>query len=337
MGNRHHTVFSAPDRSYLAIVKKEIHSFALQLEFNAKKQAELDIIVAEIASNLVKHAGGGEILVRKLEEPAYAGIELISIDNGPGMSDPGRMVADGTSTTNTLGQGLGAIKRLSDKFELYSLKNWGTILLARVYTKKPPVPATLPKVEIRPVVVPKPGESECGDGYATKITANGLKLFLGDGLGHGPEASHAVEEAIKTFQLSPETRPTDLLRSMHQAVRKTRGLVGTILQFDFKSRRWTVCGIGNIATRFQGTLFSKSHMAYNGIIGMNIPGTMSDQEVGFENGQLVIMCSDGIKSRWDLSKYPAIVNYDLSILAAALYKDYSRRTDDTSVVVARIG
>lgn len=337
MGKIHHTIFNAPDRSYLAILKKEIHSFAVQIDFDAKKLAELDIIVAEIASNLVKHAGGGEVLVRKIQEKDHTGIELISIDNGPGITDPTRMLEDGISTTKTLGQGLGAIKRLSDYFQLYSLKNWGTILLSRVYTKSPPAFAALPKVEIRPVIVPKPGEIECGDGYSAKITTTGLKLFLGDGLGHGPEASHAVQEAIKAFQLCPETSPTNIIRSIHQAVKKTRGLVGTVITFDFKTRLWKLCGVGNISTRIQGGILFKNHMSYNGIIGLNIPGTMNDQQVAFESGQQVIMCSDGIKSRWDISKYPAIARYDLSILAAALYKDYSRQTDDTSVVVTRIG
>ncbi|GAB3316882.1 serine/threonine protein kinase [Larkinella ripae] len=337
MDSSHHTVFNASDRSYLAILKKEIRSYAAQIEFNAHKLAELDIIVAEIASNLVKHAGGGEVLVRKIQEKEQTGIELISIDNGPGINDPIRMLEDGMSTTQTLGQGLGAIKRLSDYFQLYSLKKWGTILLSRVYTKDPPAFRALQKVEIRPVIVPKPGETACGDGFFAKTTPTGLKLFLGDGLGHGPEASHAVQEAIRAFQLCPEPNPASIIRSIHQAVKKTRGLVGTVVTFDYKTRCWKLCGVGNIATRLQSGILSKNHMAYNGIIGLNIPGTMNDQEVAFESGQQLIMCSDGIKSRWDLSKYPAIAKYDLSILAAALYKDYARRTDDTSVVVARIG
>jgi hypothetical protein len=80
----------------------------------------------------------------------------------------------------------------------------------------------------------------------------------------------------------------------------------------------------------------KSHLSYNGIIGMNIPNTMKEQVIDYERGQVLIMCSDGIRTRFDLQKYPGIFRYDLSILAAAIFKDYGRETDDMSVVVGRI-
>ena len=120
MVNRTHVVFSANDRSYFAILKKEIHLLAVSANFNEKKVAEIDIIVAEMVSNLVKHAGGGRLLVRLMEEDHLQGMEIISVDDGPGMTDITRMVADGVSTKNTLGQGLGAIKRLSDTFQVFS-------------------------------------------------------------------------------------------------------------------------------------------------------------------------------------------------------------------------
>ena len=45
------------------------------------------------------------------------------------------MMQDGMSTTNTMGHGLGSIKRLSDTFELYSQPGWGTIILSRIYNE----------------------------------------------------------------------------------------------------------------------------------------------------------------------------------------------------------
>ena len=93
----------------------------------------MDIIVAELVSNLVKHAGGGQLLVKLIEQDGIQGMEIISIDDGIGMTDVTRMVADGVSTKNTLGQGLGAMKRLSDFFQVYSLKDWGTLILIRIF------------------------------------------------------------------------------------------------------------------------------------------------------------------------------------------------------------
>ena len=55
-----------------------------------------------------------------------------------------------------------------------------------------------------------------------------------------------------------------------------------------------------------------------------------------ENGQVLLLCSDGIKTKWDLLKYPGVLKYDLSILTAVIFKDYARHTDDMSVVAVRL-
>ncbi|MCD6063845.1 MAG: SpoIIE family protein phosphatase [Flavipsychrobacter sp.] len=336
MDNAQHISFNASDRSYLAILKKDLKQLISQTDFSANKRAELDIIIAEMASNLVKHGGGGEMLFRLYKEGTNEVIELISIDNGPGIADVGKMMEDGMSTTNTLGQGLGAIKRLSDVCDVYSIKDWGTIVLSRVYKHELPHHRKKPVAEVRSIVLPKPGEKVCGDSYSAKLTNDTLRLFLGDGLGHGPEAHKAVIEAVKAFRLNREKSPVEMLQFMHTSVKKTRGLVGTIVMYDFNEKKWLICGIGNIMARVHNSFSGKNFLSYNGIIGMNIPTTMKDQTLDHEHGQIMVLCSDGIKTRWENQKYPAIFRHDLSIFAAALYKDFARKTDDMSVVVCRI-
>ena len=77
-------------------------------------------------------------------------------------------------------------------------------------------------------------------------------------------------------------------------------------------------------------------MPYNGIIGLNVPEILNMQEVPHDPGLHIIMCSDGIKSRWDLERYPGILRYDLTIAANMIIKDFSRNTDDMSVAICRI-
>lgn len=336
MDNSNHIRFNASDRSYFSILKKEIRSITLSAGFSEKKASEVDIVVAEITSNLVKHAGGGDILVRLVKDNENVALELISIDSGKGMTNPEKMEEDGVSTTNTLGHGLGSIKRLSDVYQLYSIKEWGTILLCRIY-KEPVTESTLkPPVEIRSIVVAKPGEEVSGDGYCYKLDKERLQIFLGDGLGHGKEAHHAVNLAIDYYLKNKENSLIEILKGMNIAVKRSRGLVGTVASYSFKTKQWQVCGIGNIATRTQTGTTLKNHLSYNGIIGLNIPNTMKEQTWEHERGQIIILCSDGIKTRFDLQKYPGIFRYDLSILAAAIFKDNARETDDMSVLVSRI-
>src|SRR5690348_10389926 len=103
-----HQKFLLPDRTYQAIVRSEIRKIAQSIGFSEHRLGEVEIVVAEMTTNLVKHSSkGGMLLVRILED---VGMELICIDDGPGMATPLRMLEDGQSTTRTLGQGLGAIK-----------------------------------------------------------------------------------------------------------------------------------------------------------------------------------------------------------------------------------
>ncbi|KAA2241341.1 SpoIIE family protein phosphatase [Chitinophaga agrisoli] len=331
-----HLRFNASDRSYFAIIKKEIHALAVKAGFTAKRIGEIDIIISEMVSNLSKHAVDGELFVKPVEEEGIQGMEIISIDNGPGINDVPRMMADGMSTTNTLGHGLGAIRRLSDKFQVYSRKDWGTVLYCTVYNEALPSFTKPKKIEIRSLIVPKTGETDCGDGFYAKVSKDHIKLFLGDGLGHGKDAQVAVQAAIEAFRSCPENSPRETLRFMHAAVKKTRGLVGTVVIFDLQERKWSICGVGNIFSRLQGASVSKNYVAHNGIIGLNIPNTMRDEEVAYERGQTVIMCSDGIKTRWDLLRYPGIFRCDLAFVGAALFKDFARNTDDMAIAACKI-
>lgn len=329
--------FNASDRSYLAILKKEIHKLAVQGGFEAKQLAEIDLIVAELGTNLVKHASGGEILAGILQTEEGVTLELISLDNGPGMTDPEKMIMDGASTTKTLGHGLGSIRRLADAFDIYSRREWGTVLLSRVHKKKP-IPTRSPKssVQINALVIPKPGENLSGDGCCYVAERDGaVHLLVADGLGHGAEAHRAVKEAVSAFRTFKSSSPAEILRHLHQQIKKTRGLVATVVIIDPKEKTWKLCGIGNIGTRFIGHQQSKSYFPYNGIVGSNIPHTLNDQELSQQDYQQIILCSDGIRSRWEYAKYPSIGKYDLSIQAAAIYKDFGRKTDDMSVIIGR--
>lgn len=331
------TSYRIEDRSFVSYLKREIHSQLIKGNFSEMQVGEIDIIVSELSSNLIKHAGSGEILYRINHVNEESVFEILSIDKGPGMSDPGKMVKDGVSTTQTLGHGLGAIKRLSSLFQLYSIPGWGTILYSMRNTKesgfsrKPDL-----DLDIRALCVNKPREIVCGDGYRIRKTEREVRIFFGDGLGHGENAKEAVDRAGDFFLECEENNPVDIIRQMHDKVRRTRGLVGTIAIFDKTENSWRFCGVGNILTRMYNGVQHKNYMSYNGTIGLNLPHSMNSFQLMAEKNQHLIMCSDGIQSRWDPNKYSAVYKYDTTILAAAIYKDFNRGTDDASVLVAKV-
>jgi len=334
MGEETYVSYRADDRSYFATLKRDIRQFAEGEGMDSSRLANLDIVLSEMTSNLTKYAKEGEILVGVFEGLGKRYLELICLDRGAGIADIERTMVDGFSTGQSMGIGLGSIKRLSDYFEIYSQKNWGTIVLSRIDIGEARQPS-IPGVTIKPLVIKMPGETKSGDGTFYQKVGNHLFLLVGDGLGHGALAHEAVMEAIKAFQACSSSRAEQQIRYMHEAIKKTRGIVATIGILHLETKKWNIAGVGNISTKFFSYLKTKSIIPYNGIIGHTIPNTINSQVVDAVEYPQLLLCSDGIRSKWEHGKLPAITRYDSSIQAAAIYKDYGRQTDDMSVVIVK--
>ncbi|MBS1603266.1 MAG: SpoIIE family protein phosphatase [Bacteroidetes bacterium] len=334
MVNTSYKSFRADDRSYFALIKKDVHAMVTGAGFDEVRVGKVDIIVSEITSNLNKYAKGGELLAGLGSDTGGAYIEIISLDKGPGIPDIGRVLSDGYSSSSTLGHGLGSIKRLSDQFDVYSIKDWGTILVSRIYKDEQPV-ARKRRVDCQGINVAKQGESVSGDGFAVLESKEGSRILIADGLGHGVDAHQAVKKAIEAFVACSEESPTEVIRYLHTQLRKTRGIVGLVVVHNSRARTWKIAGVGNISGRWIGPLGSRNHVSYNGIIGYNIPGTMNDQSLSYEEYPQFIACSDGIRSRWDLTRFPMIGQHHGMIIASALYNEFVRGTDDASVLVCK--
>lgn len=336
--DRPFTSYRIEERSYISFIKRQIHSEVSHRRFSDTQVGEIDIIVSELCSNLVKHAGGGELLYRTFDlHGQHSRFEIICIDKGPGMGDIARMRRDGMSTTNTLGQGLGAIERLSTFSQVYSILGWGTVVYALVSTEEETfLSKSGLEVVVRALCVCKPREEACGDGYRVKRNGSEVRLFFGDGLGHGPHAKEAVDWAGDFFLDCDEPDPVPVIRLMHERVRRTRGLVATVAIGDLVKNEWHVCGVGNILMRVYRGVQYRNYMSYNGTIGLNIPNAMKSSVFPLEKNQHLVLCSDGMRTRWDLSRYPSISKYDSMLMAAALYSDFTRGTDDSSILIAKV-
>jgi anti-sigma regulatory factor (Ser/Thr protein kinase) len=329
------TSFEIDDKSFVAFVKREIHRDALQASFSASRIGVVDIAVAELTSNIIKHASHGELLYRFSKEFDKMVLEIICIDNGPGIKDVSHAMKDGISTTKTLGQGLGALERLSDLFEVYSIAKWGTVCYCKIYAIPNKQSVKGPEIKFSALNVSKPGQRVSGDGCQIVFKPNYTKIFFGDGLGHGHEAHDAVQLAITNFKHCSENDPAEILKLIHVLVKKSRGLVGTVVIADHLLKKWRICGVGNITTRLFDGMAAKNYISYNGIIGANIPSHLKNHETDLGKHQCLVMTSDGIRSRWEISQFPSILRYAPLMLAAVIYKETARKTDDMSILIAR--
>ncbi len=84
---------------------------------------------SELANNLFFHGGGGTFRVKSLER--RPGVELETIDTGPGIADIDQAMQEGFSTAGGLGCGLPGVKRLMDELVIDSQVGVGTQVRAR--------------------------------------------------------------------------------------------------------------------------------------------------------------------------------------------------------------
>ena len=87
--------------------------------------AMLATAVSELARNIVKYAGRGEVVIRMLAG-ARMGVEVVAADTGPGIEDPQRALEDHYSTGGTLGLGLPGVRRMMDEFAMDTAPGRGT-------------------------------------------------------------------------------------------------------------------------------------------------------------------------------------------------------------------
>ncbi|MYT26565.1 serine/threonine protein kinase, partial [Streptomyces sp. SID7760] len=131
------------------------------------RTGQLVLAVAELATNTSKHAVDGSLLLRVLRTRDVAGIEVVAVDGGPGMSDVSAALRDGMSTAGTLGIGLGAVRRLADTFAIHSRPGLGTIQVARFWPHPLP-PALQREPLVSGITRALGGEDTCGDAWAAR-------------------------------------------------------------------------------------------------------------------------------------------------------------------------
>ncbi|HEY5960586.1 MAG TPA: ATP-binding SpoIIE family protein phosphatase, partial [Polyangiaceae bacterium] len=243
-----HQVQAVSDPSHPGEARRLAMRMASRRGLDDVDAGRVALVVTEASTNIVKHAGKGQILLRALcEDDNCYGVEVIALDRGPGMSDLARCFEDGYSTAGSPGTGLGAIRRLAPTVEIYSGIGLGTAMLAQVISRNTPTPGHDETWCVGSVRVPAPGETECGDDFATELSKSRAHIIVADGLGHGPEAAKAAAAAVRVFKARHDADPTQLLSEMHVALRSTRGAAVAYAIVDLANNSVQFTGVGNVA------------------------------------------------------------------------------------------
>ncbi len=299
------------------------------LAFTEGDAGKAAIVITEIATNLVKHGGGGALLLRAVGGHRDAALQVLGLDRGTGIANVAESLRDGYSTTGSPGTGLGAVRRLSAAFDIYSQRGAGTAVFAEVGPTREASP-----LEVGAVSVPAQGENVCGDGWAVRDDARCTSLLVVDGLGHGTPAADAAHEAIRAFATA-RGAPKDQLATIHAALKATRGAAVAVAELDLGRGLLTFAGIGNIAGAIIAADAPSRHVvSHSGIAGQDAR-RIGEFTYPYPAGALLVLHSDGIGTRWDLEKYPGLAARHPALIAGVLYRDFHRAHDDATVLVAR--
>jgi anti-sigma regulatory factor (Ser/Thr protein kinase) len=321
------------DRSQVGEARRRVVDLAARVGLGEVPREKLALLVNELGTNLVKHAGGGELLVRAL--PGRPALEILALDKGGGMASVEECFRDGHSTSGSAGTGLGAVRRLASFVDVYSSRPGGTAIVAHVASPEASAPAA-PRWEVGAVCVSKSGEEICGDGWAAADTVDGYHLMMADGLGHGLGAAEAARAAVRCFDRDPTLGPAAQVSAIHQALRGTRGAAVAVVVIDPRAGVVIFAGVGNIAGSIIANGGSRQLVSLNGTAGHTLH-KINEFSYPWTDDALLLVHTDGLVRRWDLGRYPGLVQRHPSLVAGVLFRDFNRRRDDVTVVVARGG
>jgi len=323
------------EESAVGTARRAAQQLAARLGFSDERASEVGLAVTELATNLVKHAGHGTVVLRPLRDDDPPAVEVLVLDSGPGIADLPRALLDGTSTTGTLGIGLGAVRRLADDWDLYTRRGGGTTVTA-TFLPRPPGPAVAPAAwRTAGVVRPMTGESESGDAYAVRVEGERCRLLLVDGLGHGPMAARAAQAAVRVFsELPAGSTPTATVQAVHRGLSGTRGAAAAAVDVDRTTGRVRIAGVGNVAAYVVAPGSRRGLVSLPGILGHQVR-TFREFEHALPPGGAVVMHSDGLSDKWSLEDYPGLLAHSPLTFAAVLLRDVGVRRDDAGVLVAK--
>lgn len=181
------------------------------------------------------------------------------------------------------------------------------------------------------------GENLSGDQHLIRQLAGRYLIAAIDGVGHGPEAAAAGRAAVEAIEVDPERPLNILFFDCHNALGETRGVVMTLAILDYRAKKLTWAGVGNVEGRLLRADKESSHpeetlLLRSGIIGHNLPSSLNITTLPIFSRDVLILATDGIRSDFATRLHTGRSAYQI---ANDVLARYSKGTDDALVVVAK--
>ena len=322
----------------VALAGHAVKELSLSAGLDEVSAEEMQIVARELASNIVRHAGGGTVMTERLEAPGKRGVLVVAEDRGPGLPGSDRAFEDGFSRAGSLGYGLGAVNRLTDELEVISPveSGVGTRITCRRWrrsasTARPPRP-----LDVGAASHPHPRQKINGDAFVIKSVDSSTLVGVIDGVGHGEHARRAAFAARGYIQRHAGQPLGDLFKGVDRACRATRGVVMAMARLTWNSAAMSHASVGNIEARLRSTREGRRFVVRRGILGFNAPvPVVTDHPWGAD--EILVLHSDCISAQWSWDDEPTLWHRGADHIARRLLRKHSKNEDDATVLVVKGG
>lgn len=311
-------------------------ALAREVGFPSSIVEEINLCVRELGTNILKHAGSGTMEVSGIQRGGRRGLQVDALDQGRGIPDVERVYADGFSTADSLGCGLGAVNRLSDEMEITSprARGNGTRVTFRRWVRLRRDSSEICSVDYGVATRPRSGNKSNGDTFVFRKFDDSILVGAIDGVGHG-RLAHRAAQTARAYIARHEDRPLgDLFVGVGRACRATRGVVMALARIDWVKKQMTFASVGNIESRLMSRREGRRFVVRRGILGLNAPSPLITEHP-WPSGEVLVLHSDGLSSQWHFDDFPGLWNSQPDGIARRLLSKLGRLSDDATVIVVK--
>ena len=326
-------LFPVTEASQVGAARRRAVVLARQRGLDAEAIDRLALVVTEIGTNLMRHAAEGELMLGPTEPHEPPGVHVVGTDAGPGLASVEKALEDGFTTggaDRSLGTGLGAIRRMSDRFDIFSDPG-GTTVSASVESGDRPAD---PALRADGVIVPMPGTLCGGDAWAFRRGDARSLVVLLDVLGHGPKAAGVAERAVAAFHEAAGMTLDQVEPLLSESLAGERGAAMVLAEIRHDDETVRALGIGNIRGEIIRGRERSGIVSAAGIAGQ-ATRRKSVLSYPWSRGALLVLSTDGLKERGRGGEPPGLLQREPMTIAATLYRRRRRGSDDSGVVVVR--
>jgi anti-sigma regulatory factor (Ser/Thr protein kinase) len=344
-----------------------VSQVAREIGFADAEANKIATAASELARNILKYAGKGELLVEQLHQKRRVGVAVIASDRGPGITNIDEALTDHFSSGGTLGLGLPGVKRMMDEIEIESKPGQGTRVCVRKWLGIKPVkrssvtaalqngakPRAQPespdlistnvrraestagaaKFDCAFFIRPCRGERVSGDIAVIAEAEKSVLVAMVDALGHGREASVVAKQAASFLRQAPHTDVVKLMSGLHETLQGTVGAAAGIGVLNRADGLMKYVGVGNTVARSLGQR-SLRLSSTAGTLGTRIR-SLKEQRLQLNESDVIVFYTDGVSDRFETEQYPQLRYESAATIARAIVDRFGKDHDDAGCVVVR--